>query len=61
MAKKKVKNKKPSETWKKYKVEGSKLSRSKCCPKCGLGYFLGEHTNRFVCGKCGYVEMKRKE
>lgn len=60
MAKKKPKNKKQSEVWKKYKVEGSKLTRAKCCPKCGLGYFLASHSNRFVCGKCGYVEMKKK-
>ena len=61
MAKKKIKNKKPSEAWKKYKVEGDKVIKAKYCPKCGLGYFLGNHSNRYVCGHCGYVEMKKKE
>ena len=28
------------------------------CPKCGSGFLLAEHSNRHVCGKCKYVEMK---
>ena len=60
MAKQKVKNKRPSERWKKYKVSSGKLIRSKTCPKCGDGIFMGEHKNRFYCGKCGYSEFKAK-
>ena len=60
MAKKKVKNKTPSKVWKKYKISGDKLIRSKLCPKCGAGYFLAEHKNRFYCGHCNYLEMKSK-
>lgn len=60
MAKKKVKNKVPSKVWKKYKLQGNKLIRSKTCPKCGTGYFLAEHTDRFYCGHCHYLEMKSK-
>jgi len=61
MAKKKIKNKIPSKVWKKYKVEGNKLIKEKNCPKCGPGYFLGVHKDRFVCGHCKYVEIKPKE
>ena len=62
MAKKpKPKNKKPSKVWTKYKVEGGKVTKSKTCPKCGPGNFLGEHKDRFYCGKCHYVEMKAKK
>ena len=44
-----------------YKLEGSKLSRSrKHCPKCGPGVFMAEHANRVSCGKCGYTEFKKK-
>ncbi|MGC9037646.1 MAG: 30S ribosomal protein S27ae [Candidatus Micrarchaeia archaeon] len=28
----------------------------KFCPKCGSR--MGEHADRFVCGKCGYTEWK---
>lgn len=30
------------------------------CPKCGQGVRLGEHTDRFACGKCGYFEKKKQ-
>ena len=60
MAKKKVKNKKPSEKWKKYKIQDNKLVRSRICLKCGPGNFLAEHKDRLYCGKCHYVEMKKK-
>lgn len=60
MAKKKVKNKVPSKVWKKYKLQGNKLIRSKTCPKCGTGYFLADHKDRFYCGHCHYLEMKSK-
>ena len=56
---KKPKNKIPSKKYSKYKVEGDKLIKAKTCPKCGAGVFLGEHKDRYLCGKCGYVEMKK--
>jgi ubiquitin-small subunit ribosomal protein S27Ae len=44
-----------------YKVSGDKVDRTKKpCPKCGPGVFLGEHSNRVACGKCGYTEFKKK-
>ncbi|MEK6903334.1 MAG: 30S ribosomal protein S27ae [Nanoarchaeota archaeon] len=58
MTKRKVKNKQPSEKWKKYIVSGTAVQRKPSCPKCGPGYFLAEHTNRFYCGKCHFVQMK---
>ena len=61
MAKKKRKNKRPSERWKKYKVDSSgKLSKSKSCPKCGEGIFMAEHKDRSFCGNCHYTEFKTK-
>jgi len=38
--------------------EGGK-AKKKTCPKCGPGYFMAEHKNRFACGKCGYTEFKK--
>jgi len=61
MPKKKTKNKKASQKWAKYEVKESGVSRKKTCPKCGPGVFLGEHTDRWYCGKCGYVEIKSKK
>ena len=29
------------------------------CPRCGPGAFMGEHKDRFACGKCGYTEFKQ--
>ncbi|MBI2499190.1 30S ribosomal protein S27ae [Candidatus Woesearchaeota archaeon] len=61
MAKKKVKNKKPSKKYSKYRVEGNKLIRGKTCPKCGASYFLAEHKNRVYCGNCKYTEFSHKK
>ena len=44
-----------------YKIEGDKLTRThRTCPKCGVGYFLADHYDRWSCGKCGYTVFKRK-
>lgn len=29
---------------------------AKFCPKCGSR--MGDHANRYACGKCGYTEWK---
>lgn len=50
------KQKKPSQRWTKYKLEGSTLKKSQSCPKCGPGIFLAIHKGRKHCGKCGYME-----
>ncbi len=44
-----------------YKVEDGKLVRlRKNCPKCGVGVFLSQHSNRISCGKCGYTEFTKR-
>ncbi len=48
------------EKWKKskpskYSVEGGELVRKgTACRNCGPGVFMGEHSDRKVCGKCGH-------
>lgn len=60
MAKKpKPKNKKPSQRWTKYKVEGDKVVKGTRCPRCEFS-FLAEHKDRKTCGKCGYTEFKKR-
>jgi small subunit ribosomal protein S27Ae len=56
--KKQDKEKKVSQKWKKYTIEGDHAKAGKSCPKCGPGIFLAEHKDRVACGKCGYMEKK---
>ena len=55
--KKPHKNKKPSQRWKKYKIEEDKIIREKTCPRCGSGIFLMKAKNRLYCGKCHLTEF----
>jgi len=60
MAKKKVKNKRPSQKWKMYEVKDGKLTRKNpFSPKEGPGIFMAVHKNRATCGKSGYTEFKK--
>lgn len=60
--KKEVKKKKSISQSSYYKVDGGKVTRNrKFCPKCGQGFFMAEHKNRVMCGKCQYTEFKKKE
>ena len=44
-----------------YKIEEDKIVRThRTCPKCGPGYFLADHYDRWSCGKCGNTVFKRK-
>jgi len=56
------KKKKPGKSTRKhakYEVKGNALEKKgRVCPKCGPGVFMGEHKDRFTCGKCGYMEKK---
>jgi ubiquitin-small subunit ribosomal protein S27Ae len=49
------------QVWKLYKVSGDAVERlKKECPRCGKGYFMGEHKDRLSCGNCGYTTFKSK-
>lgn len=59
--KKKRKPKKQYKVSKFYEIkEGRAVKKAKFCPKCGEGFFLSEHKDRIMCGKCHYTEMKKK-
>jgi small subunit ribosomal protein S27Ae len=55
----KVKKKqKPSYT--RYKVDATGLTRLRpFCERCGPGYFMADHGDRFACGHCGFTRYKR--
>ena len=43
-----------------YVLEDTKVARQRrFCPRCGPGVFLGEHKDRYACGRCGYTEFKK--
>jgi small subunit ribosomal protein S27Ae len=43
-----------------YKVEGDKVARLRpTCERCGTGYFMAEHKDRFTCGHCGFTRYKQ--
>jgi len=45
-----------------YKVEGEKLKRSlPFCERCGPGYFMANHGDRYTCGHCGFTRYKPAE
>jgi small subunit ribosomal protein S27Ae len=45
-----------------YKIEGETISRLRpFCERCGPGYFMADHGNRFACGHCGFTRYKITE
>jgi small subunit ribosomal protein S27Ae len=45
-----------------YKVEGDKVTRLlPACERCGTGYFMADHGNRYTCGHCGFTRYKHSE
>jgi len=45
-----------------YKLEGETATRLRpFCERCGPGYFMADHGNRFACGHCGFTRYKITE
>jgi len=63
----KPKGKKPPKVRKKekgaytrYKVDDKGLTRLRpFCERCGQGYFMADHGDRYSCGHCGFTRYKR--
>lgn len=44
-----------------YKIEGQELKRLRpSCERCGPGYFMADHGNRYTCGACGLTRYKQQ-
>ncbi|MEM1607276.1 MAG: 30S ribosomal protein S27ae [Candidatus Bathyarchaeia archaeon] len=42
-----------------YKIEGGRIKRLlPFCDRCGPGYFMADHGNRYACGHCGFTKYK---
>lgn len=53
---KKVAKKVKKPIYKLFEVKDGSVTRlTKSCPKCGTGFFMGKHKNRYTCGKCKYT------
>lgn len=45
-----------------YKIEGDNLKRLlPFCERCGTGYFMADHGDRYTCGYCGFTRYKPTE
>jgi small subunit ribosomal protein S27Ae len=45
-----------------YKIESDKVTRLRpTCERCGPGYFMADHGNRYTCGHCGFTRYKPAE
>ena len=44
-----------------YQIEGNELKRLRpSCERCGSGYFMADHGDRFSCGHCGLTRYKQQ-
>lgn len=60
MAKAKGNPKKHSKLADLYEKDGDGVkNKTKSCPKCGEGTFMGKHKDRYSCGKCHYTEFTK--
>ena len=45
----------------KYEIKDGKLERKRpFCNRCGRGYFMADHGDRYTCGNCGFTMFKSK-
>ena len=45
-----------------YKIEDDKVARLRpTCERCGPGYFMADHGDRYTCGHCGFTRYKPVE
>lgn len=58
----KPKKKKSKGIYSRYEVEEGKLKRKlPFCERCGPGYFMANHGDRYTCGHCGFTRYKPAE
>jgi small subunit ribosomal protein S27Ae len=58
----KIERKKEKKAFSLYKIENDKVTRLRpTCERCGIGYFMADHGNRYTCGRCGFTRYKPVE
>ena len=54
------KKRKRKGSYKLYKIEGEKITRLRpICERCGPGYFMAKHEDRYTCGHCGFTRYRQ--
>jgi len=52
--------KKEKRAYTRYKIDEKGLTRLRpYCERCGPGYFMADHGDRYSCGHCGFTRYKR--
>jgi len=45
-----------------YKIKEARIERLlPTCERCGPGYFMGDHGDRYSCGHCGFTRYKTRK
>ena len=45
-----------------YKIQGEEVTRLRqTCERCGPGYFMAKHQDRYTCGHCGFTRYRHVE
>lgn len=45
-----------------YKIDNETVTRQRpFCERCGPGYFMADHGNRYTCGHCGFTRYKQNQ
>ncbi len=45
-----------------YKIDNETITRQRpFCERCGSGYFMADHGNRYTCGHCGFTRYKQTQ
>ncbi len=45
-----------------YKFDEKTLARLRpFCERCGPGFFMADHSNRYTCGHCGFTRYKENQ
>jgi len=56
------KKKKEKKAFSLFKIENAKIARVlPTCERCGPGYFMADHGDRYTCGHCGFTRYKPAE
>jgi len=59
---KKEKKKEEKGVFNYYKIEEKGLTRLRpFCERCGPGYFMADHGDRYTCGHCGFTRYKQNK